>query len=133
MQSTEGQSVIPYNEENQQKALAEIAEFDANHGGTDIYTPLTQAKELKSRLAGDDEDDTIEKRVFVLTDGQCGQNHQIFNFCRANSTDMQVYSFGLGSGCDESLCRGMAESGQGTCSIVPDESPNLTEIVIKAL
>ena len=69
MQSTEGQSVIPYNEENQKKALAEIAVFDANHGGTDIYTPLTQAKDLVSRLKSDDEDDTIEKRVFVLTDG----------------------------------------------------------------
>ena len=40
MKSTNGKDVIPYDEENQSKALEEIAKFTADHGDTDILTPL---------------------------------------------------------------------------------------------
>ena len=40
LKSTNGKDVIPYDEKNQSKALEEIAKFKADHGGTDILTPL---------------------------------------------------------------------------------------------
>ena len=40
MKSTDDKDVIPYDEENMTKALKEIAEFKADHGGTNILTPL---------------------------------------------------------------------------------------------
>ena len=40
MKSTNGKDVIPYDDENKSKALEEIAKFTADHGDTDILTPL---------------------------------------------------------------------------------------------
>lgn len=59
--SSGGQSRdIPYNESTQDEALAQIAGFRADHGGTDIRTPLEQAQAMNSGR---------KKRVFILTDG----------------------------------------------------------------
>ena len=45
-------------------------------------TPLKTAQEMKSLLEGEDEGKIIEKRVFVLTDGQCSSKSEIYEQCR---------------------------------------------------
>ena len=78
MKSLVGNDVIPYDEDHQEVVLDRIAKFDADHGGTDILTPIRQAQNLNSWLEGDEEGSTVEKRIFVLTDGQCGSKNAIF-------------------------------------------------------
>ena len=73
MKSTNGKDVIPYDDENQSKALEEIAKFTADQGNTDILTPLKQAQELTSLHEGEDDGKLIDKRIFVLTDGDCDE------------------------------------------------------------
>ena len=46
---------------------------------------------------------------------------------------MRVFTIGLGSGCDHTLCQDTADAGRGTCSIVEDRAKDLNSQVIKAL
>ena len=46
---------------------------------------------------------------------------------------MRVFSFGLGSGCDQNLVKNVAFAGRGTSTIVEDNDPHLNGLVIKAL
>ena len=46
---------------------------------------------------------------------------------------MRVFSFGLGSGCDKQLVENLALAGRGTSTIVNDNDPNLSGLVVKAL
>ena len=46
---------------------------------------------------------------------------------------MRVFSFGLGSGCDEHLVTEVAKAGRGTSTIVKDGSTDLNGQVIRAL
>ena len=134
MKSTNGKDVIPYDEENQSKALEEIAKFTADQGNTDILTPLKQAQELTSLHEGEDDGKLIDKRIFVLTGGNCDEQDQIFEQCQKYTQTTRVYSIGLGDDCDKRLCKTMAASGAGTCSLVPDKDDvNLDEIIIVAL
>ena len=82
---------------------------------------------------GEDEGKLIDKRIFVLTDGQVYNKKLIFEQCRQNTETSRIYSIGLGDDCDKHLCKTMAACGRGTCSLVPDRDANLDEIVIVAL
>lgn len=46
---------------------------------------------------------------------------------------MRVFSFGLGSGCDKYLVENIAIAGRGTSTIVNDNDPNLSGLVVRAL
>lgn len=52
---------------------------------------------------------------------------------RKHNRTTRVFSFGLGSGCDEKLVKESANAGRGTSTIVGDNDPNLNGLVIKAL
>ena len=47
--------------------------------------------------------------------------------------DIRVFSFGLGSGCDEQLVTQVAKAGRGTSTIVKDGCNDLNGKVINAL
>lgn len=66
-----GQNQIHYNEETMQRALTKVSNQEADLGGTDILTPLGYAQDLKSTKDGRE----LFKRVFILTDGQVGNNN----------------------------------------------------------
>lgn len=55
---------IAYNESNKNQALKEIERMTADHGGTDIITPLRQAQNWRGVGTTPN-----ERRVFILTDG----------------------------------------------------------------
>ena len=46
---------------------------------------------------------------------------------------MRIFSFGLGSGCDQILVNDVARTGRGTSTIVKDNDPNLNGLVVTAL
>ena len=120
------QNVLEYNEETKDWALEQIALFDADHGGTDIATPLIQAQTMDSFPDS-------HKRIFLLTDGLVHNSQEVIDQARAFNDTIQVFTFGLGSGIDRNLCEKTAEAGRGTCSIVEDGAKDLNGQVIKAL
>jgi len=47
---------------------------------------------------------------------------------------VRIHTFGIGSGCDEALVKGMAKAGRGCCSMVKDlDTGNLSAEVVQAL
>jgi len=56
-----GGSIIDYNNDTKENAIAEVMNFAADHGGTDILTPLKMVSEIES--------EEYKKRIFILTDG----------------------------------------------------------------
>ena len=55
------------------------------------------------------------------------------NQARQHCEETRVFTFGLGSGCDQVLCQETAQAGRGSCSIVKDGGKDLNGQVIKAL
>ena len=54
--------VIPYNEATKKNTLSQLDTFRADHGGTNIVTPLVTAQAFDSG--------NLKKRIFILTDGE---------------------------------------------------------------
>ena len=75
----------------------------------------------------------MKKRVFILTDGQVSDRDAVVNAARLHSEQVRVFTFGLGSGCDEQLVRRTAQAGRGSCSLVRDNSHDLNGLVVRAL
>ena len=100
---------IPYTEQTQIEALAQIDEFEADFGGTFITGALADAQRMDS---GD-----AQKRIFLLTDGEVGNRQEVVEQARRHCQEVRVFTFGLGD-CDKRLCIETAEAGRGSCSIV---------------
>jgi hypothetical protein len=45
----EGERSVLYNDENFEKAFAEVEKFEANFGGTDIFSPLKAVFDLPKK------------------------------------------------------------------------------------
>ena len=58
--------MIQYSDENMKKTKAEIAQYQANFGGTEIFQPLEKVFSIKNSQFKDDKADF---NVFLLTDG----------------------------------------------------------------
>ena len=69
----------------------------------------------------------------MLTDGCVSGPDRVIQQAGKESEQSRVFSFGLGSGCDEYLVKNVAIAGRGTSTIVKDNDPNLSGLVIKAL
>ena len=113
------------NEKCKEYALRQIREMEADFGGTNILYPLT-ACQGQYRTG-------LKKRVFLLTDGAVCDPNRVIEQARSMRDDVRVFSFGLGSGCDENLVTQVAKAGRGTSTIVRDGSADLNGQVIKAL
>ena len=69
----------------------------------------------------------------MLTDGAVGMPEQVIEQAKLHSEAVRVFSFGVGSGCDQYLVEKSARAGRGTSTLVKDNDPNLNTLVIKAL
>ena len=52
---------------------------------------------------------------------------------RQHNQDIRVFSFGLGSGCDEFLVNEVARAGRGSSTLVKDGGDELKSCVIRSL
>ena len=119
-----------YNNQSRDTSLSQITNFSSNYGGTDILTPLRMAFTLPQKA-------NTKKRIFLLTDGTVSNGNEIKNYvnmeCSKND-NVKLFSFGIGSGCDENLVRNSAIAGKGECSIIGDNDPVLLkEKVVNSL
>lgn len=115
----------PYNDQSLNQAKSFIKGFDANMGGTNILDPIKAATKQKVNAPN--------KRLFLLTDGQVHNKHEIFTYVADNKTTTKVHTFGIGSGCDRDLVLQTASCGRGSASFSGDNSDDLPGQVIEAL
>ena len=66
-----------------------------------------------------------KKRIFILTDGDVKNKHDVINQASSDNDIHRVFTFGLGSQCDRELCFETARAGRGSCSIVEDGAVGL--------
>ena len=117
--SINGQEMIKYDNSSRDSSLNQLQYFGSDFGGTDILGPLMAAFTLPQA-------ENVKRRVFLLTDGSVGNGHEITQFIKTSceqNDNLKVFSFGIGSGCDEQLVKNAAEAGRGDYSIVGDNNP----------
>ena len=107
------------NEENIQKALKLVMQFEANLGRNEIKKALDYIKN-KNLI-----DTNLINRVFIMTDGESFDIDDCLDILRDISHnpnfDCKFYSLGIGNGCSENLIRGIAKCGDGDCEFVKNE------------
>jgi len=79
------------------------------------------------------------KQVFVITDGDVGNQDQIFDYVNKQDHKMRVFGVGIGAGASSSLVNGISERGNGFASFVSEkentfyEVESLTQVVVKGI
>lgn len=94
------------------KAMQFIDSMYAN-GGTELLEPLQFISSLPLPKCGQ-----LRRRVIVLTDGQVGNDQDIFKLVKEMSATTEVFSVGIGNGVSHSLVNGLATHGNGVAEYV---------------
>ena len=106
---------VDYNDKNCQLAISKVNEFQADFGGTDIYSPLKKIFDMNT--------DCKETHTFLLTDGAVYNTNQIVALVAQNSNlQRRLHTFGVGSGADEKLIRKCASKGFGNFYFIEEMS-----------
>ena len=117
---------IEVNNENIQKTLNLIDKFDSDMGGTEISNVLTAIKEKFLEKE-------YNNRIFILTDGCVFNENECFNIVKEtlniNNYNTLFYTIGIGSGCSETLIKGIANFGSGDYELVKNEKEMMDKIV----
>ena len=77
--------------------------------------------------------DIVNKRIFLLTDGQVGNSSAVIQQATFLNEHIRTHTFGIGTGCDEHMVKETAKAGRGSYSLVKDNSSELNAKVINAL
>ena len=80
-----GKKVIQYNDASMNEAIERIGHFTADHGGTDIETPMIVAQTLDSAITAEEAGIDFKKRMFILTDGSVSSADHVINLAREMS------------------------------------------------
>ena len=106
------------NNENIQKSISTIEKFDADMGGTEIAKVLDVIKKNIVK-------NNIKNRIFILIDGCVYNENECFELIKEmvklKEYDISFSTLGIGSGCSETLVKGMAKMGLGDCELVKNE------------
>lgn len=94
-----------YDDESAEKAVAATSTWEADLGGTEILQPLRTAllDTTKSRPAC----------IFLLTDGEVGNESEVIALARKYRSRCRIFSFGIGRGASATLIKGVARASGG--------------------
>ena len=95
-----------------EEALQWVEALDSD-GGTEILGALQLALDGKE-TAG------VVRQVVFITDGQVGNEAQIFDFIRKNLGATRVFTIGIGSAPNSYFMRNAARAGRGTFTHIGD-------------
>ena len=113
---------VALTDETCKEALEKISKFEADMGGTEIFTAIKSVYNER-QCAG------LQKNLILLTDGAVSNPSDIIEYVRKNGDFQRVFSIGIGTGYSEELVNGVAEAGNGIAVGVTD-SVKLSETVI---
>jgi ubiquitin len=119
--------LIDYTQSTLDYAIEKVDEFDANYGGTEMYSPLSY---IFSEQSGSLQ---LNKHVYLITDGAVFNPDSVVELIRNNKKNFAVHTFGIGSGASTSLVIECANAGNGQAYFVNDEAEGLQKKVIDAL
>jgi len=94
-----------YTDSSLQAAKNSMANLQANMGGTEILSPLTNLLE---------EDSMVPRRIFILTDGSVSNSSECIKLAKKHNNNCRIFTLGIGSSADRSLVKGLARAGLGT-------------------
>lgn len=101
----------PYSIESIENAISSIKIFNADMGGTEIYTPLMNI--LKT-----EPNSSFPRYVFLITDGGVGNVQAIVDLVEENRKNTRVSTIGIGSGASSELIEKVAEAGKGSSTLI---------------
>lgn len=87
-------------------------QFNANMGGTEIFTALSFIFDSILLLDG------VPRNIFLLTDGDVSDTKKILGLIQRFSTTVNIYTLGIGSGASSELITQAAALGNGTSEMV---------------
>jgi len=90
---------------NLKKALQVVSGFRGDLGGTNLLDPLKWVLEMESN--------SKERFIIVVTDGEVDNTDEVIRFCKGHQAKNTIYAFGVGSGADEKLVKGVAGKDLG--------------------
>ena len=100
-----------YDEESLTQADRVVEQMQADLGGTEILTPL-------SEMLAEKPAENLPRRVVLLTDGQVANENDVIALARQHRDTTRIYAFGIGSGASEHLIRGLARASNGAAEFV---------------
>ena len=104
-----------YSESSLNQALKSISNIKADLGGTEIFPPL-------ENVLIDSITKTYPRQIFILTDGGVNNREELVQLVSRHSSQIRLFTFGIGDQVDRKLCKQLAEVGGGTCEFVRIES-----------
>ena len=114
------------NNENIQNAISSIEKFNADMGGTEISNVLDA---IKNKYL----EKEYKNRIFILTDGDVFDEDKCFKLIEEminlKEYDISFSTLGIGSGCSETLVKGMAKIGLGECELVKNEEDMMDKVI----
>ena len=96
---------LPFNQENLEKADRWIKRLEPM-GGTEILDPLRHVLERRGQT-------NREHIVMLFTDGEVGNEEEIFRLVHKHQQGMRLFSFGIDSAVNEYFIQGLAKHGNG--------------------
>ena len=98
-------------EKNVNNAIQQVQSFDADMGGTEIYSAIqnifSQARKKNH-----------PRTLFLLTDGEVDDPEKVISLIESNNHRARVFSLGIGDGCSTYLVGGCASAGRGKSEFV---------------
>lgn len=103
---------VLYNGESVGKALEYVRKMDADLGGTEILKPL------RDILSGNGGQGNRGRDIVLLTDGEVGNEAEIFKLLKKKWDVARVFPIGIGAGCNEHFIKGLARAGMGASEFI---------------
>lgn len=101
-----------YSETSLSKGLAFLKGTRADLGGTEILAPLQAICSSTKKTNGAQQD------IILLTDGEVGNEKQIFGLLKDRGQGLRVFSVGIGAGCNEYFIKGLARATGGASEFI---------------
>ena len=120
-------NAVDYDQENLESAIAKVNDFNADMGGTEIYSPL---EFIFSKI---NKSSKFDKHVYLLTDGQIGNTDEVIKLIKENNSSFTVHAIGIGASVSTALVVGCSNAGKGNHYFVNNKGKGLEETVIEAL
>ena len=106
--------IADYTDETMKLAVGAVREFDANMGGTEIYSPLKEIFAHPQKKG-------MTRHVFLLTDGAVFNPQEVIDLIKDGCHSATLHAFGVGSGASTELVKGAARAGRGKHYFIADK------------